>query len=65
MKSKFLLKKHNQPLARLVFVFLLLTIFMGSLYSQEQTITGVVTDATTGEPVPGVTITIEGTTQGV
>lgn len=32
---------------------------------QQQTITGVITDAATNEPLPGVNITVEGTTIGV
>ncbi len=32
---------------------------------QQQRVTGVVTDASTGEPLPGVNILIEGTSQGV
>ncbi|HYX05620.1 MAG TPA: carboxypeptidase-like regulatory domain-containing protein, partial [Bacteroidales bacterium] len=33
--------------------------------AQQQTVTGTVTDATTGDPLPGVNIIIQGTTTGV
>lgn len=40
----------------------LLTFSMG--YAQQKTITGKVTDAGNGEPLPGVTIVVKGTTNG-
>jgi TonB-dependent starch-binding outer membrane protein SusC len=68
---KKLLRKSNS------FLFLFLTaVFMlasipdsksntGDLSLQDIRVTGVVTDATTGEPLPGVNILIDGTTTGV
>jgi len=65
MKNKFLLKKHNHPLVIIMLTFLFLIIFLGKSYSQERTISGSVTDATTGEPLLGVTVSVEGTTIGI
>lgn len=72
------MKKHlNQELNRMLkvpflLVLIILTCFLGTLYAndpgqsmQEQTeITGIVTDAETGEPLPGVSIQIQGTSTG-
>ena len=64
MKNKFLLKKHSHPLIRIMLTFLFVIILPGNGYSQERTITGSVTDGVTGEPLLGVTVSIEGTTYG-
>ncbi|MFW5724823.1 MAG: SusC/RagA family TonB-linked outer membrane protein [Bacteroidota bacterium] len=49
---------------RICLIFAIL-VFMGSILgAQERRITGVVTDASTGTTMPGVTITVQGTTQG-
>jgi TonB-dependent starch-binding outer membrane protein SusC len=48
--------------------FLTLTTFLCFaffLYGQERTVTGVVTDANTNEPLPGVSIVLKGTVKGV
>ena len=47
-------------------VILIFTTFMFSVaaIAQQRTITGSVSDASTGEPLPGVNIVIEGTNQG-
>jgi hypothetical protein len=34
------------------------------LYAQERSVSGTVTDATTGEGIPGVNVLIQGTTSG-
>jgi TonB-linked SusC/RagA family outer membrane protein len=65
MKNKFLVRKYYQPLVRIMFVSLLFILFQENGYSQERTISGLVTDVTTGEPLPGVNIVVEGTTLGV
>ena len=64
MKNKPLLQNYNHPLVRLMFAFLLLIIFMGNSYSQERTVSGLVTDAQTGEPLPAANIIVEGTAIG-
>ncbi|MGE0076623.1 MAG: SusC/RagA family TonB-linked outer membrane protein [Bacteroidales bacterium] len=47
------------------FLVLLTLITYGSFaYGQRITITGTITDATNGDPIPGVTILVKGTTQG-
>lgn len=46
----------------LTFVFVLLAAF--GVMAQNRTVSGKVTDATTGEGLPGVNVTIKGTTQG-
>ena len=56
---------HNHLLVRILFVFLLFIFFPGNSYSQVRTISGSVSDATTGEPLLGVTVSIEGTTNGI
>lgn len=52
---------------RMVFVLCSLFIFCVSqaVYAQQARITGKVTDATTGEGIPGVSILVKGTTRGV
>ena len=49
--------------------FLLILVLLGCgiwqpAYAQERTVTGLVTDATTNEPLPGVTVKVQGTTTG-
>lgn len=48
---------------KILFLFLGLGFFL-SASAQEMTVTGTVTDAETGEPLPGVTVVIKGTQQG-
>ncbi|WP_319591606.1 TonB-dependent receptor [uncultured Draconibacterium sp.] len=45
-----------------LFLFAMLSITLG--YAQVKTVTGNVSDAGSGEPLPGVTIVVKGTTQG-
>lgn len=45
--------------------FLVLLLFIpGTIWAQESTVSGKVTEAGTNEPMPGVNVLIEGTTQG-
>ncbi|HDR67647.1 MAG TPA: SusC/RagA family TonB-linked outer membrane protein, partial [Bacteroidaceae bacterium] len=53
-----------QLLRNHLMVFFLAFIFPLSLFAQERTINGTITDAETGEPLIGVTVRIEGTTTG-
>lgn len=46
------------------YFFFLLCLLTLSGFAQELTVTGVVTEASTGEPMPGVTIQVKGTTTG-
>src|SRR5512137_376247 len=64
MKKKLQVKQGHSWF-RIMFVILLLIMYQGNGYSQERTISGTVTDATTGEPLPGVNIVVDGTTQGM
>ncbi|WP_010424704.1 SusC/RagA family TonB-linked outer membrane protein [Anaerophaga thermohalophila] len=48
---------------KILFLFLGLGFFI-SASAQEKTVTGTVTEAGTGEPLPGVTVVIKGTQQG-
>jgi TonB-linked SusC/RagA family outer membrane protein len=64
MKNKLLLKT-NHLWVRIMLMLLLAVVFHESSYSQERTVSGTVTDATTGEPLPGVNIVVDGTTQGM
>ncbi|WP_203532637.1 carboxypeptidase-like regulatory domain-containing protein [Draconibacterium halophilum] len=45
-----------------LFLFAMLSVSLG--YAQVKTVTGTVSDAGSGEPLPGVTIVVKGTTQG-
>nr|WP_321487572.1 TonB-dependent receptor [uncultured Draconibacterium sp.] len=45
-----------------LFLFAMLSFSLG--YAQVKTVTGTVSDAGNGEPLPGVTIVVKGTTQG-
>ncbi len=47
-----------------VFLFLVAILIATAGYTQVKTITGKVTDVQTGEPLPGVTIIVQGTTIG-
>ncbi|WP_340112029.1 SusC/RagA family TonB-linked outer membrane protein [Maribellus mangrovi] len=47
-----------------VVLFLVAMLSFGLGYAQVKTITGKITDADSGEPLPGVTIVIKGTTNG-
>jgi len=60
----YFLKTYNFLMARILFVFLLLFLFLLSGYSQELTVSGLVTDAATGEPLPAANVVIKGTTIG-
>ena len=51
-------------LQTILFLILLACPFNARSSPQEQTITGTVTDAITGEPLPGVNVIIEGTVTG-
>lgn len=49
---------------RLMLLLALLLTMGGRLYAQETTVSGKVTDGDTGEPLPGVSVVIKGTTTG-
>jgi len=51
-------------LFKLSTIMLILLIFVGAGFAQTGDVTGTVTDASTGETLPGVTILIKGTTTG-
>jgi len=55
--------KKQSNLFKLLFLFLALFSFL-NINAQEMTVTGVVTDASDGMPLPGVTVAIKGTTTG-
>ncbi|RPI44256.1 MAG: SusC/RagA family protein, partial [Bacteroidetes bacterium] len=44
--------------------FMLMLLMPAALFAQQRTISGTVTDANSGEPLIGVTVVIQGTTQG-
>ncbi|RLD35921.1 MAG: TonB-dependent receptor, partial [Bacteroidetes bacterium] len=48
----------------MISVLMLLVVLSGSLYAQERTITGKVTDVSDGSSLPGVNIAVVGTAQG-
>ncbi|NJK84971.1 MAG: carboxypeptidase-like regulatory domain-containing protein [Bacteroidales bacterium] len=49
---------------RYTILFLLLFLALIHAFSQEQKISGVVTDAENGDPLPGVSVMVEGTEKG-
>lgn len=49
---------------RLSTFLMLLLALAGAVHAQNKTITGTVTDKSTGMPIPGVTILLKGTTRG-
>ncbi|MCU4165797.1 SusC/RagA family TonB-linked outer membrane protein [Carboxylicivirga caseinilyticus] len=55
--------KKQSNLFKLLFLFLALFSFL-NINAQEMTVTGVVTDASDGMPLPGVTVAVKGTTTG-
>lgn len=57
--------KSRSSKDRSVFILGLLLFFSLNIIAQSKTIKGVVTDAETGSPLPGVTILVKGTTNGV
>jgi TonB-linked SusC/RagA family outer membrane protein len=55
-------RKHNFLFAAWVSMFL--CFFTGEVFSQQNTVSGKVTDAATGVGIPGTNITVQGTTTG-
>ncbi|MCU4177499.1 SusC/RagA family TonB-linked outer membrane protein [Carboxylicivirga sp. N1Y90] len=55
--------KKQCNLFKLLFLFLAMFSFL-NVHAQEMAVTGVVTDATDGMPLPGVTVAVKGTTNG-
>lgn len=57
------MKNYYCYFCRLFFITLA-TFLSGGLYAQEFSVSGTVTDYTTGEPLPGVNVILQGTTTG-
>ncbi len=58
-------RRHKAKiLHRFAFIFTLMLIIPLTLFAQEKSITGLVTDSKTGEPLIGVSVTLEGTSTG-
>lgn len=55
--------KKQSNFFKLLFLFLALFTFL-NINAQEMTVTGIVTDASDGTPLPGVTVAVKGTTNG-
>jgi iron complex outermembrane receptor protein len=55
--------KSKSNLTRIILVIIAIA-FATVTYAQKKTVTGVVTDKGTSEPLPGVTVVVEGTTLG-
>ncbi len=55
--------KKQCNLFKLLFIFLALFSFL-NVHAQEMAVTGIVTDANDGMPLPGVTVAVKGTTTG-
>lgn len=62
MNTKFLIRKHSWR----TLVLTICSIYMGmaNAFSQERTVSGTVTDQETGEELPGVSVVIDGTSEG-
>ncbi len=57
--------KSNQPhMKKSVLLGLFLTLFMQYSFAQTRTVTGTVTSSENGEPIPGVSILVKGTSTG-
>lgn len=63
MKQKFYFLKQFKHLTKRMLLLLVSIIFVGSLYAQERTITGSITDKA-GVPLPGVNVVLKGATSG-
>lgn len=50
--------------SKYIYTCLILLVCVSTAYAQERTVTGVVTDASTDAPLPGVNVVVEGTTTG-
>ena len=65
MKSNNIIRKlSNRFITALVFAFVLLFALNGGVFAQDRVLTGNVTAADDGLPLPGVTVTVEGTSIG-
>lgn len=62
--TQFFLYLCKSYLSKHIFLTLFVMLFAGSVYAQTLTVSGTVTDETTGETLPGVNIAIVGTTTG-
>lgn len=58
------MKKYYRLVSRILFGLSLAMLISVSAWAQDKTVTGTVTDASTGEGLPGVNILIKGTTNG-
>jgi TonB-dependent starch-binding outer membrane protein SusC len=63
MKLKIIHVKQKHPLFRLSTMMLFFIMFAASLFAQERSVTGKITDKS-GAPLPGVSITLKGTGTG-
>ena len=64
MKQNLICKQQFQRLTRRMLTLLLSLILFGSVYAQERTLTGTITDKAS-VTLPGVNVVIKGTTTGV
>ncbi len=58
------MRKYLQKMNALLLVCLLIVGSMAAANAQDRVVTGTVMDATLGEPIPGVTVIVKGTTRG-
>jgi TonB-linked SusC/RagA family outer membrane protein len=52
-------------ISRFLMVILCAVLALAQSFAQERTLSGTVTDAESGEPMPGASVTVKGTTRGV
>lgn len=55
--------KKSADLLKVMILFLM-CMFLVNVHAQDKTVTGKVTDASNGDPMPGVTVVVKGTTNG-
>jgi len=58
------MKERKTKTWRQILLLVLMLCTGGHLFAQEMKVSGKVTDATTGEPLPGVSVVVKGTTTG-
>lgn len=57
-------RSPNLLLSSVWLIFAMLLVFSGNAQTTERTISGVVTEAASGTPIPGATVVVKGTTRG-
>jgi iron complex outermembrane receptor protein len=59
------MKNYVEKSTRPLLVFMLLCVFSVHAFGQQVTVSGTITDRSSGEPLPGVNVVVSGTTSGI